>query len=459
MRSFSDLSPRALRWISALLPMGFMVGVLYWRLNYMASDRAAEGNLYALVAVALGAVVYSVTVFGLIERREEEIQMRNQQLDALHESALALTMELELQIVLQKVVDLSRELLHCKFGALGVLEADGPYIAQFIVSGLRDDEYARIGDPPRGHGLLGVIIQDGQPLIINDIRKDPRSAGFPLHHPPMHSLLGVPIKSKGEIFGNLYLADKIDPDFVEEEELINFDDGDRQLLEKFATQAAIAIENAQLYSKTQELAVLQERERFRMDLHDGIMQSVYATGLSLQEAEHSLDTQPDETRARIQQANSDLSQVLRDIRSYILGLRPDRFQGRDLSGGLEDMSRELHANTLINVAYEPSEDIPDLDDGITAELLHIAREAFTNIRKHALARNVTVRIQPNGSALILEIQDDGRGFDRTSIQGGAGNGVLNMNQRAKSIGAEFDLASSPQKGTRIRVTIPVNGKS
>ena len=459
MRSLFDLSPRTLRWVSALLPMGFMVGVLYWRLVYVPSERAAVGNLYALVAVALGAVVYSVTVFSLIERREVEIRERNKQMDALHEAALALTMELELQSVLQKVVDLSRELLQCKYGALGVLEPQDTSIAQFIVSGLSDAEYARIGDPPRGHGLLGLIIREEQPLIINDIRKDPRSAGFPTNHPPMQSLLGVPIKSKGEIFGNLYLADKIDLDSVDEDALTNFDDSDRQLLEKFATQAAIAIENAQLYSKTQELAVLQERERFRMDLHDGIMQSVYATGLSLQEAEHSLDTEPEETRSRIHQANADLSQVLRDIRSYILGLRPDRFRGRDLVGGLQDLSRELHANTLINVDYDAPKETPDLDDGITDELLRIVREAFTNIRKHALARNVLVRVQANPSNLVMEIQDDGRGFDRATIEGGAGNGVVNMNRRAKGIGAEFDLASAPNEGTHIRVTVPLNGAS
>ena len=169
----------------------------------------------------------------------------------------------------------------------------------------------------------------------------------------MKSLVGVSIQSKGEVFGNLYLADKLDPGFgPENEHLINFDENDARILEQFATQAAIAIENAQLYRMTSELAVLQERERFSMDLHDGIMQSVYATGLHLQEASRSVDSDPDEARERIRQANLDLSEVQRDIRNYILGLRPDHHPGQDLVAGIELVVRELRANTLLNLSFD-----------------------------------------------------------------------------------------------------------
>lgn len=452
------MSTRALKWISALLPMGFMVGVLYWRFYIVPQARIAEGNLYALVAVALGAVVFSVLVFSVIERREEEIELRGDQLEALHESALALTTELDIQAVLQKVVDLSRALIHSKYGALGVLAPGTQRIEQFITSGLTTEQRARIGAPPTGHGLLGVLIDpDGEPLLINDIRKDPRSAGFPPNHPPMQSLVGVPIRSKGETFGNLYLADKIDMDGPNGDRLINFEEGDRLLLEKFATQAAIAIENAQLYRQTQELAVLQERERFSMDLHDGIMQAVYATGLSLQEAEHSVGEQPETARERIQQANRDLSQVQRDIRNYILGLRPDRYQDQDLIAGIDLMARELRANTLmeINFDHPRKTSMPALEERQVSQIMHIVREALTNIRKHAHARHIGLDMTVGEGELVLEIRDDGRGFDPSKASEDGGNGLLNMRQRMQSLGGDVNIASAAGQGTRVELSLPL----
>jgi signal transduction histidine kinase len=452
------MSTRTLRWISALLPMGFMVGVLYWRFNLVSPERTMEGNLYALLAVALGAVIFSVLVFSVIERREEEIELRSEQLEALHEAALALTTELDIQAVLQKVVDLSRSLIHSQYGALGVLEPGTQRIEQFITSGLTPEQHSRIGDPPTGHGLLGVLIDpQGEPLLVNDIGQDPRSAGFPLNHPPMQSLVGVPIRSKGEVFGNLYLADKIDINAIDGDQLINFEDSDRLLLEKFATQAAIAIENAQLYRQTLELTVLKERERFSMDLHDGIMQAVYATGLSLQEAEHSVEGQPDSARERIQQATADLGQVQRDIRNYILGLRPDRDQGQDLVAGIDLMARELRANTLLEVSFEHprKQHMPSLDEKQVSEILHIVRETLANIRKHAHARHISLILTVGDDELVLKISDDGHGFDpRTASQDG-GHGLLNIRQRAQSLGAQLLIASQPAQGTHIELNLPL----
>src|SRR3990170_8099137 len=233
------MTNRQLKWISVLLPLIFMMAVIYVHDNFVPRN-SLEGNLYVYLAVALGAIIFSIIFFGYIERREEEVRQSNQQLEALHEAALALTTELDLQNVLQKVVDISRSLLHAKYGALGVADLETRSIKQFITSGVIEEERARIGAPPQGHGLLGVLISpDGQPLIVNDIQNDPRSAGFPPNHPPMKSLLGVPIKSKGEIFGNLYVADRYGTGPSGEEVLLIFTQIDRQLLEKFATQAAI----------------------------------------------------------------------------------------------------------------------------------------------------------------------------------------------------------------------------
>ena len=452
------MSTNRLKLISILLPALFMVGVIYVRFTFVPDERSLEGNVYATLAVALGAIVFSIFFFNIIELRESLLEERGKQIEALHESALALTTELNLQAVLQKVVELSRELLGAKYGALGVIDPGTNNILQFITAGISDAERARIGTPPKGRGLLGVISPGGLPLIVDDISKDQRSVGFPKNHPGMHSLLGVPIRSKGAIFGNLYVADKIAP--VDPEGYTTFSQRDQSLLEKFATQAAIAIENAQLNRKTQELAVLHERERFGMALHDGIMQTVYAAGLSLQEGQRRMQEAPLETSQRIDQAINDLGQVLRDLRNYILGLRTGRYQGQDLSTSLGQMAEELHANTLMNVTFTPPSKVSvlGLDEVQIDELVHIAQEALTNIRKHAYARSVNVSLKRDDRSVLLDIIDDGVGFDIDSKTDAGGNGLRNMRERAEGLGAKFSVSAKKGMGTHIHLSIPIKAE-
>jgi len=434
-----------------------MVGVIYVRVTFVPTERSLEGNLYSVLVVALGATIFSIVFFGVITHREEELRQSNKQIEALHEAALALTTELDLQIVLQKVVNLSRDLLNAKYGALGVINPESNLILQFITAGISKEERALIGSPPKGRGLLGIMSPGGHALIVNDISKDERAVGFPPNHPVMHSLLGVPIKSKGEIFGNLYVADKLDPNVIEADFHTIFDESDRQLLEKFATQAAIAIENAQLYRKTQELAILQERERFGMALHDGIMQSVYATGLSLQEAQSRITKEPQEAEKRIGQSIQDLGQVLRDLRNYIMGLRTGRYQGQDLATTLSQMAEEFHVNTLTNVIFEapPNTPVLGLNEEQTDELVHIVQEVLSNIRKHATAGNVTLTLNRKGNRVLLSIKDDGIGFDMENAANGGGYGLRNMRERAETLGADIKFWSEIGRGTQISLDIPV----
>ena len=451
------MTTRRLKVLAVVLPLAFMIAVILLRETLFPPERALEGNIYAVLVVALGATLFSIFIFNIIEHREEVIRQRSLQLEALHEAALALTNELDLQIVLQKVVDLSRELLNAKYGALAVFGQESRRIAQFFTSGITEEQRKKMGSPPQGLGLLGAMGPSNQPLIIDNIAADPRSTGFPPHHPQMRSLLGVPIKSKGEVFGNLYLADKLLESGAEDRSENSFVESDRQLLEKFATQAAIAIENAQLYRKTQELAVLQERERFSMDLHDGIMQSVYGTGLSLQEAQHDMQNEQPEVHKRMDQAIQDLGQVLRDIRNYILGLRPDRLQDRNIVKGVSEIALELRANTLLNVRVDAldKEEFEEWAGEATVELLFITQEALTNVRKHSHARNVEITLDREGDVLCLTIDDDGIGFDASQLTEAEGNGLRNMRERARNIGAEIEIIPKQGQGTQIRVSSPL----
>jgi two-component system, NarL family, sensor histidine kinase DevS len=158
---------------------------------------------------------------------------------ALVEAGIALTSELSLDAVLQKLVDTSAELTGARYAALGVLGPTGDHLERFVTTGLDDETRAAIGALPRGRGILGALIRDPRPLRLHDLHEDPRSVGFPPNHPPMQSFLGVPVRLRGTAYGNLYLTEK--------EGGVDFDEDDEAAVELLAAQAAVAIENARLY--------------------------------------------------------------------------------------------------------------------------------------------------------------------------------------------------------------------
>lgn len=452
MNPFLPLSTRALRALAVIVPVGFWAGILVFRSIVFQESRTLPGDLFALLAIGVGASVFSFWIFRIVDLHEIEIQRRSQQLASLHNAAVTLTTELDLQIVLQKVVDLARALVGARYGALGVLNPDGVFIDQFITSGISPQERANMGAPPRGHGLLGLLIHQGEPIRIPEINDDERSVGFPPNHPPMHSLLGVPIRSKGRVIGDLYMTDKLNADGT----TTVFSLQEQQVLEMFATQAAIAIENAQLYRQKQQLAVLQERERFGMDLHDGIIQSIYAIGLMLEDSETRIPTEPEDAAEHVHQAILGLNDVIRDIRNYILDLRPQRFQGRDLKRGLEELTRDFRANTFLKVDLTTDAiEAELLSPEQTVEILHVAQEALSNVRKHARASAVELDLVRDADAVVLVIQDNGIGMQDRRRDGLGGNGLPNMRERARAAGGEIQIEPGETKGTRIILRIPL----
>lgn len=453
MTSRFKLSVSALRWLAIILPVAFWIVILGLRSLLFPQTSNLQAALYELLAITIAATVFSFLVFQIVQERELEIRRRSLQLAALHDAAIALTTETELQTVLQKVVDLAHNLVGARYGALGVLEEEGLFIEQFITVGITPEQRALMGDFPRGHGLLGALIREGRPIRIPNIAADTRSTGFPPNHPAMQSLLGVPIRFKGRVIGDLYMTDKQAADGS----IVPFTAQDQEVLEMFATQAAIAIENAQLYRQKQQLAILQERERFGMDLHDGIIQSIYAIGLQLEDAESRIPAEPNEAIVRTHQAILSLNDVIRDIRNYILDLRPQRFQGRDLKRGLEELARDLRANTFLNVYLTADTIEPDLlSPEQTVEILHVVQEAVSNIRKHARASEVELDLVRDADAVVLTIQDNGVGIENARNDKSGGNGLPNMRERARSARGELKIQRGEASGTRVELRIPVN---
>jgi GAF domain-containing protein len=244
-----------------------------------------------------------------------------QALAALNRAALSIAAEVSLDKVLQQIIDSTRELVGARYGALGVPNADGG-LEKFVTSGISPEEVAHIARLPRGLGLLGAIMREGRSIRLPHVADDPRSVGFPPGHPHMESFLGVPIVAGNDVLGNLYLTDKVDISKQDSQLIVEFTSDDQKLVEMLAAHAAVAIQNARLYEQVGRLAIVEERSRIGMDLHDGVIQSIYAVGLTLESARLLLPDDPVEANHIILQSIAGLNDAIRDIRNFILDLRP-----------------------------------------------------------------------------------------------------------------------------------------
>src|SRR6187397_2781201 len=240
----------------------------------------------------------------------EQLQER---LIALHEASLELVKDVSLDHLLERIAKVACEQADARYAALGVLDESGKLV-KFITVGMTDDEIKLIAHPPVGKGLIGELMDTEVPLRVPIIQEHPHSSGFPAHHPKMVSFLGVPIRAANQQLGQIYLTEKIGaPEFTADDE---------KIIQMLAAYATAAIQNARLHENTHRLAVLEERERIGMDLHDGIIQSIYGVGLALEGALHSIEEDPNDAKKRIERSIASLNQAIRDLRAYILDLRP-----------------------------------------------------------------------------------------------------------------------------------------
>jgi signal transduction histidine kinase len=366
-------------------------------------------------------------------------------IEALSAAIGAVAGVLDLESVLQLIVDRVRELVGARYAALGIM-ADRRRIERFITSGITPEQRALLGAPPQGHGLLGLIISEGRSIRIPDIAAHPASYGFPPNHPTMTSLLGVPVRLKNRTIGNLYLTDK--------HGAAEFSEDDQRLVELFALHAGIAIENARLHEAVQWLAVVDERERIGKDLHDGIIQSLYGIALSLEDVPELMATEPDDATGRVDRAIDALNATIGELRRFIVGLRPELIDETDLVGLLAALVDQVRQSGPIDVALDVTGSPPELPAHTRGELLHIAREALSNVARHAQASKVRVVLATEDHAVRLEIDDDGRGFEQTAPALDGHFGLANMRDRAGALGGSLAIDSRRPGGTRIIVRIP-----
>jgi signal transduction histidine kinase len=373
---------------------------------------------------------------------DQEVQII---LRRLGDIASAVTKAVEAQsyeAVLERIAHVARELVGAKFAALGIPDGEGG-LTYFKVSGMLPGEIRLIDHLPVGRGLIGAIMRESETIRLPHIAEDPRSIGFPDNHPHMDRFLGTPLRVGDELYGMLYLCDRHDDQ--------PFNQRDAWLVETLAGYAALAIAGSRLREHEGRLALLEERGRISMELHDGVIQSLYAVGMYLDLQRGGARLTPDALTPAIE----DLNHIIDDIRSYIMNLKRDDAQHQTVRACLYDLVRRLHVPASIRVEIEAPDSAPLFSASTFDAICQIINEAISNAVRHASASEITITALQNANLLLVIVRDDGLGFDPKRIETGEGLGLPNIRQRASLYGGQVHIESAPGKGTRVTLSMPV----
>ncbi|MDL4818238.1 GAF domain-containing sensor histidine kinase [Actinomadura opuntiae] len=365
-------------------------------------------------------------------------------LHAVSSAVLAVTRHLSVHEVLQVIVRAAAQLLDARYAALGVPDDEGSF-AEFVVEGVSEEDWERIGPLPRQHGMLAAMLHGDTPKRLPDIRKEPEFEGWPVAHPVLKDFLGVPIEDGEDVLGIIFLANKKRPG--------GFTQDDQDLLALFAAHAAIAITNARLYEHNRELTVVAERNRLARELHDAVAQKLFSLRLTARTASALAEKDPARTVRELEQVERLAADALAELRAVIFELRP-----ADLADGLVASLRK-HAEVLDRahdtaVRFTAAEPVVLAEDQ-EAVVLRIAQEAVYNALRHAGARTVDVSLTVDDGRAMLEVADDGSGFDALDGDQQGGLGLASMRDRACSIGGTFAIDAAPGRGTTVRLEVPL----
>lgn len=395
-------------------------------------------------------------------------------LDALLQAALELTSEHDLDQILDRMVSCAATVAGARFAALGVYDGTG-HIERFVHSGIDAETAALIGDLPTGRGLLGQVIVADDPIRIADIASDPRSVGFPPHHPPMHAFLGVPVRVGSRRFGNLYVTEKQGGG--------EFDEEDERIVVTLAAFAARAMEGAALVAAERDRAVArselaaaeeraraqqemlarvidaQEAERARVsrDLHDQIGQSLTSVLLGLRLVDTAVrdGAEAVEARARAEEVRAQVVETLDEVRQLAFELRPTVLDDVGLVAAVHRLADDLtrRFDVPVEVELDGLDDARRLPAEVETVVYRVVQEALTNVARHAEASIATVSITAGAAGLQASITDDGTGFEVTdgplrSL------GLAGMQERASLVGGHLVITSAPAMGTTVILEVP-----
>lgn len=357
-----------------------------------------------------------------------------QRLQSLISAILLFESDVELDTLLRHLVRSACELVGAQYAAMGVLDRTGTFITDFITFGVDEATREQIGDSPEGHGLLGEVIRAHHTVRVDDLRTRELSV-LPEHHPAMYNFLGTPVRTgDGTVFGNLYLANKKEGSFSDEDEA---------LLGVLGRATGLVIDQARLREHVRSLTLLEERNRLARDLHDSVIQRIFAVGLSLQAT--LMNDLPSDVAAQVDTAIDELDETIREIRTTIFEIsHHDEGDSTTLRGAVLRVIDELPAAAGLNVdvAFDgPLDSLvgPDCADAVVMSL----REMLSNVVRHAEATRAVVTLSVRNDVVTMTVKDNGRGVSETT----GGRGLGNLRTRAEELGGTFELAPLADGGS------------
>jgi signal transduction histidine kinase len=413
---------------------GRVYGNLYLTEKHGGEDFDADDErALVLLAAQAGAAIEAAQLF-------EEATDRAQRLEAVRAITTAILAGTDTSELLGLIVGHARALVGADLATLA-LPVDDERLAVEAADGLLAGELLGTVFPAEG-SVTGEVIRTGKAVVLADAGSDDRTAQ-PIVAARVGPAVFVPLAVRGRTLGTLTVANRAGGGLLRETEV--------QLVETFAEQAAVALEYARLQGELQRLAVLEDRERIAKELHDGAIQALFAVGMGLQGS--ALLAGDPELRRRLQGAVEELDRVIRDLRNYIFGLRPGILADRQLDQALHGLVTDFEQRTGVLAIAEVDPQVAAELGGRAGDVVQLAREALSNVSRHAQAATCRVSLYPEGGGAVLEVDDDGRGFDPAKVTG-AGQGLRNLRERAERLGGRAEIHSGPGQGTRIRVEIP-----
>lgn len=411
-----------------------------------AEFTADDERIIQMLAGYAAAAIQNARLLDQMKARDVVLTRRSEDLALLNEVASVLTASLELDEILNKTLAVVMNYIKVEAGEIFLLEEDKESLRMVLHRGQAADAFWTRSRFRIGEGVIGMVAKSGQRRVSTDLSDESEYLRPAVVQAGFRQIAYLPMKSGETLMGVMSVATRsADP----------LDERGLQMLSAVANWAGLAIENARLHQNVKHLAVLEERDRIGMDLHDGIIQSVYAVGLSLDNALHTLDEDKDLAKLRIKESIEGLNQAIRDIRAYILDLRPRQLGDDGLMNGLRRLATEYRANTFSDVALRgPERGLEKLPQGHALALFHICQEALANAAKHAAAENVDVNVWLTPERVVMEVRDNGRGFAVEKMATTIGHGLSNMQSRAHAVGGDVDISSAAGEGTTVLAWVP-----
>lgn len=399
-----------------------------------------------MLAAHAAAAIENARLYQQIMDNQAELEQRNDELEVSLALSDMVSSEMELDDLLRVMLGRVSGLFGADAAEIHLRDEDRKVYELALHYGDAEAEFREIQRFHPGEGWVGTVGQTGKPLWTSSLETEKRfrrngvvAAGF-------HSVVSVPLRARGEILGVLGLA------FYSRR---RFNEREVGLLEAVGAGAGITIANARLTRQARRVAVLEERERIAMDLHDGIIQSIYAVGLTLESSRLMREKQdPGELQGRLTKAIEELNDIIRDLRNYILDLQPSRMRAETLEASLRQLGREFSANTstMLELTLEP-EALLRVPAEVSEELYLIAQEALANVAKHAHASKAWLNLRLVEDEILLQVIDNGHGFDVEQEDQLLGHGLSNMMRRTNIVGGSCDVVSSPGEGTTLTVRV------